>query len=177
MLAQRESSFFENTKAVRDLPDLPSPLKKEKTRNTKEFQINKYETEHELNSFRKGNFFSPSSEISEEKRLGNYIIQGKIGQGAYGIIYRVQSRSDNCTYVAKEIKFTDSNNLREAQHECQLMKELKHRYVTQYIESFVKGNCLYMVMEYCQKGDLADYLARCKIQGNLQVKEQLNLNF
>jgi len=36
---------------------------------------------------------------------------------------------------------------------------------------------LYMVMEYCQKGDLADYLARCKIQGNLQVKEQLNLNF
>jgi serine/threonine protein kinase len=63
----------------------------------------------------------------------------------------------------KEIAFADAAEMREAQYECQLMKEIKNRYVTQYIESFIKGKCLYMVMEYCAKGDLADYLSRCRI--------------
>lgn len=40
------------------------------------------------------------------------------------------------------------------------MKDIRHRYVTSYIDSFVQGSHLYLVMEYCQKGDLSDYLAR-----------------
>ena len=67
----------------------------------------------------------------------------------------------------------------DAQRECKLMQEVKNRYVTQYIESFIKGNCLCLIMEYCFKGDLAEYLGRCRLPGNMLGNDPsiLNLNF
>jgi len=64
----------------------------------------------------------------------------------------------------KEISFSDSQKLGEARKEAKLMQEIKHRYVTQYIDSFVHAQHLYLVMEYCQKGDLSNYLSRCMVQ-------------
>ena len=61
----------------------------------------------------------------------------------------------------KQIAFHDSQQLRSAQIECRLMSEITHRYVTKYVDSFVAEKKLYLVMEYCVKGDLADYLHRC----------------
>jgi serine/threonine protein kinase len=46
------------------------------------------------------------------------------------------------------------------------MRSFRHRYVTSYIDSFVQGSHLYLVMEYCQKGDLSDYLARMNMTNN-----------
>ena len=49
----------------------------------------------------------------------------------------------------KEIAFADTSQLREAQSEATMMKEIKNRYVTQYVDSFVQGHNLYLIMEYC----------------------------
>ena len=40
------------------------------------------------------------------------------------------------------------------------MKKLKHRNVVRYIDSFVDRDYLYLVMEYCTRGDLQEYLNR-----------------
>ena len=43
------------------------------------------------------------------------------------------------------------------------MRDVKHRYICKYIDSFTtNGNKLYLIMEYCDKGDLAQYLNRIK---------------
>ena len=35
--------------------------------------------------------------------MGDYVFQGQIGQGAFGVIHRCRSLIDNSTYVIKEI--------------------------------------------------------------------------
>ena len=54
----------------------------------------------------------------------------------------------------KEIVVEDQNDLIEAQQEAILMSKVHHRYIVRYIESFVDKNKLYLIMDYCEKGDL-----------------------
>jgi len=73
----------------------------------------------------------------------------------------VRSKKDNNTYVIKKIKmeYNGAGNSTSGKEE-QLMKKIRHRYIVKYIESFNKGDHLYLVMEYCEKGDLHQYLQR-----------------
>jgi serine/threonine protein kinase len=63
------------------------------------------------------------------------------------------------------------------------MREIQHRYITKYVDSFVKDMNLYLVMEYCLKGDLADYLGRCVVRGSTVSsvkrlgKDRIDFNF
>ena len=43
------------------------------------------------------------------------------------------------------------------------MRQVRHRNVCKYIDSFsVNGNKLFIVMEYCDRGDLGGYLQRMR---------------
>jgi serine/threonine protein kinase len=67
----------------------------------------------------------------------------------------------------KEIPFEDSNSMDTARQEQQLMSNIKHRHICKYIDSLIaNGNRLYLVMEYCERGDLAQYLARYRDMAN-----------
>ena len=61
----------------------------------------------------------------------------------------------------KEISFEDSYTLEMAHTERQHMSNLNHRNICKYYDSFIaNGNNLYLVMEYCDWGDLDQYLQR-----------------
>lgn len=40
------------------------------------------------------------------------------------------------------------------------MMKLRHRCIVKYVDSFVHRDYLYLVMEYCDRGDLQQYLDR-----------------
>lgn len=85
----------------------------------------------------------------------------KLGQGGFGIIYRVQSLVNNNIYVMKEVAFEDRASLEAALSEKQLMSRVSHRYICKYVDSFIGShgeNKLYLIMEYADKGDLEQYL-------------------
>lgn len=47
------------------------------------------------------------------------------------------------------------------------MSNISHQHICKYIDSFIaKGNKLYLIMEYCERGDLAQYLTRLKDMAN-----------
>jgi len=48
-----------------------------------------------------------------------------------------------------------------------MMSQINHKYITRYIDSFVTGSKLYLIMEYCEKGDLANYLQRMTMFSNM----------
>ena len=58
----------------------------------------------------------------------------------------------------------------KAYQERQTMMKIKpHKNICRYIDSFIStkdGYKLYLVMEYCDKGDLAQYLKRLKTMSN-----------
>ena len=75
------------------------------------------------------------------------------------MIYKVRSLFDNNIYAMKEIPFEDSYTLEMAHTERHHMSNLNHRNICKYYDSFTaNGNNLYLVMEYCDWGDLDQYM-------------------
>ena len=66
-------------------------------------------------------------------------------------------------YVMKEIPFDDSCSLQQAQQEQALMAGVSHPNICRYVDSFIaNGNNLYLIMEYCDRGDLEQFMQRSK---------------
>ena len=70
----------------------------------------------------------------------------------------------------KEIPFDDSFSLQQAQQEKALMAGVSHPNICSYVDSFIaNGNNLYLIMEYCDRGDLEQYIQRSKGGSNLSL--------
>ena len=54
----------------------------------------------------------------------------------------------------KEIIFSDSKTLQDALQESKIMARVTHRNICRYRDTIVQKNKLFIVMEYCDKGDL-----------------------
>ncbi|EAR89526.2 Serine/Threonine kinase domain protein (macronuclear) [Tetrahymena thermophila SB210] len=90
----------------------------------------------------------------------------KLGQGSYGVVYKGRKKSDGKTYVIKEInmKFMDQKQKQDAVNEGNLLKHLESPYVVKYYDMFIEQNDLYIVMEFCENGDLLQYIKKQKNQ-------------
>ena len=97
----------------------------------------------------------------KQKHVGDYLFQGKIGEGAFGVIHRCRSLIDNATYVIKEIKIgVDGSGKNESLLEAKLLQKIHHKNIVRYHDSFMKGDMLFLVMEYCDRGDMSGYIKR-----------------
>lgn len=89
-------------------------------------------------------------------QLSNYILEGEIGRGSFGIVYRVTNIKNQRTYVMKKISIThlSPKHQREALHEVEILKTLDHPHIIKYYGSSVENQVLSIVMEYADGGDL-----------------------
>ena len=107
----------------------------------------------------------PDGEASVEITASRYqedIFEVKnIGSGSFGCAILVEARSTGERFVAKKITFehlTPEEQLK-AQNEAALLKSFTHVNITEYLGSFVIGNVLHIIMEYCSGGDLWERIA------------------
>ncbi len=84
----------------------------------------------------------------------------KLGQGSFGVVYKVRRKADKGIYVMKQINIAQMNaHLRkEALNEVKILSSLDNAYIVKYYESFLEKNFLNIVMEYCEGGDLANLI-------------------
>ncbi|KAJ0041774.1 hypothetical protein NL108_006995, partial [Boleophthalmus pectinirostris] len=80
----------------------------------------------------------------------------KIGEGSFGKAILVKSKEDGHQYVIKEINISgmSSKERQESRKEVAVLANMSHPNIVQYKESFEEGGCLYIVMAYCEGGDL-----------------------
>ncbi|XP_029282121.1 LOW QUALITY PROTEIN: serine/threonine-protein kinase Nek1 [Cottoperca gobio] len=80
----------------------------------------------------------------------------KIGEGSFGKAILVKSKEDGHQYVIKEIGISamSSKETQESRKEVAVLANMSHPNIVQYKESFEEGGCLYIVMDYCEGGDL-----------------------
>nr|XP_014350212.1 PREDICTED: serine/threonine-protein kinase Nek1 [Latimeria chalumnae] len=88
--------------------------------------------------------------------MDKYIKVNKIGEGSFGKAILVKSKEDGRQYVIKEINISrmSSKEREESRREVAVLANMKHPNIVQYKESFEESGCLYIVMDYCEGGDL-----------------------
>ncbi|KAL2076555.1 hypothetical protein ACEWY4_027849 [Coilia grayii] len=80
----------------------------------------------------------------------------KIGEGSFGKAFLVKSKEDGRQFVIKEIGISRMSNKerQESRKEVAVLANMSHPNIVQYKESFEESGCLYIVMDYCEGGDL-----------------------
>ncbi|XP_069817111.1 serine/threonine-protein kinase ULK1 [Dendropsophus ebraccatus] len=83
-----------------------------------------------------------------------------IGHGAFAVVFKGRHKEKQDLEVA--VKCINKKNLAKSQtllgKEIKILKELKHENIVALYDFQEVANSVYLVMEYCNGGDLADYL-------------------
>ena len=79
-----------------------------------------------------------------------------LGNGGFGVVYKVKSLKNFEFYVVKNILLNQLTNSEQgsALNEVLMLKKISHPNIIQYINSFIENNILNIVMEYASGGDL-----------------------
>uniref|UniRef100_A0A8C8BFC5 Serine/threonine-protein kinase Nek2 n=1 Tax=Otus sunia TaxID=257818 RepID=A0A8C8BFC5_9STRI len=98
-------------------------------------------------------------------RPDDYEVLLTIGAGSYGKCRKVRRKADGKILVWKEL---DYGSMSEAEKqmlvsEVNLLRELRHPNIVRYYDRIIdrSSTTLYIVMEYCDGGDLASLIAKC----------------
>ncbi|XP_061204324.1 serine/threonine-protein kinase Nek2 [Neopsephotus bourkii] len=98
-------------------------------------------------------------------RPDDYEVLLTIGAGSYGKCRKVRRKADGKILVWKEL---DYGTMSEAEKqmlvsEVNLLRELRHPNIVRYYDRIIdkSSTTLYIVMEYCDGGDLASLIAKC----------------
>ncbi|KAI5167812.1 Serine/Threonine-Protein Kinase Nek1 [Manis pentadactyla] len=91
-----------------------------------------------------------------KRTMEKYVRLQKIGEGSFGKAILVKSTEDGRQYVIKEINISrmSSKEREESRREVAVLANMKHPNIVQYRESFEENGSLYIVMDYCEGGDL-----------------------
>ncbi|RLV94367.1 Sporulation-specific protein 1 [Spathaspora sp. JA1] len=88
-----------------------------------------------------------------------YYFEKCIGKGNFGDVYRANNTSSGDIVAVKVVPLDDSSEeMKQILQEIQFLSKLRNQFITQYIESFVEGYNMFIVMEYCGGGSCSDLL-------------------
>ena len=106
--------------------------------------------------------------------IRQYKILEKLGKGTFGIVYKVINEYESMIYVIKQISLNglSKQQINQVYSEAKILSLINSKYVVKYRESFVEGEDLDIVMEYCDNGDLCNFLKRKKKKG-IPLEEDL----
>ncbi|NWV68026.1 NEK2 kinase, partial [Malurus elegans] len=98
-------------------------------------------------------------------RPEDYEVLLTIGAGSYGKCRKVRRKADGKILVWKELDYgamTESEK-QMLVSEVNLLRELRHPNIVRYYDRIIdrSSTTLYIVMEYCDGGDLAGLIAKC----------------
>ncbi len=91
-------------------------------------------------------------------QLGKYkLIRKKIGKGSFSKIYKAVDKNETEVAV-KIIKKKNIKNEKLIQREISVLQSLHHQNVISLLDVFTTNNNYYLVFEYCENGDLKNYI-------------------
>ncbi|KAK0080258.1 hypothetical protein PV325_000225 [Microctonus aethiopoides] len=103
--------------------------------------------------------------------INDYALLEKIGTGSYATVYKAVKKNGSRDVVA--LKCVDSSILSKSAinnliTEINLLKILKHKHIVEMKDFFWDNRHIYIVMEYCDGGDLSTFIKkRSKLAENI----------
>ena len=101
--------------------------------------------------------------------IKDYIILEQLGQGSYGIVYKVKKKNTNDIYALKQMSYDglSKDEINQIKKEAKILNLINSDFVVKIYDSFEEKNNMNIVMEYCDGGDLDDFIKEKKKKGNL----------
>ena len=114
----------------------------------------------------------------EEELMGDKVddfeILQVLGEGSFGFVAKAKSRLNHKIYAIKQINFSSLKGekaIELCKNEVEILENLKHPSITKYYKSIKEGDCLYIIMEFMDNGDLGGLIKAHKIL-NKPIKEE-----
>jgi len=88
-----------------------------------------------------------------------FILGDTIAYGAFGVIYEASSKQAlNQVFAVKVIKFQllEERKINLLIKELRVLRNIHHPCLVRHIDSFIRREDLYIVLEYCETGSLSD---------------------
>ena len=99
---------------------------------------------------------SKEDELMGDK-IEDFEILQVLGEGSFGFVAKAKSKLNHKIYAIKQIDFSSLKGekaMELCQNEIITLKNLNHPLITKYYKSIKEGNCLYIIMEFMDNGDL-----------------------
>ena len=109
------------------------------------------------------------SELYDDKEMGenleDFEILQILGKGSYGFVAKIRSLKNKKIYAMKQIDLSLLGSEKERQlckQEILLLQQLDHPNINKYYKSFINNNCLYIIMEFMDNGDISGFISAHK---------------
>ena len=103
--------------------------------------------------FDKSNFIR----MKTKSLFDEYEIKEKLGEGAYGAVYKVQQKTTNFLRAVKALKRKHVHSA-SFSNEIAVLRTIDYPNIIKLFDCYYDDNYYYMVEEYCSGGDLFDYI-------------------
>ncbi|KAG6484650.1 hypothetical protein ZIOFF_053171 [Zingiber officinale] len=109
--------------------------------------------------------------------VGDYILGPKIGAGSFASVWRARHRKYGHEVAVKEIdKQRVDSKVRDCLlKEVSILRNISHPNIVRFFQAIQTEDKIFLVLEYCAGGDVADYLNRQGIRG--RVSEDVARHF
>ena len=108
-----------------------------------------------------------SNEPFTGKTVGDYVLRERVGKGTFGSVYRA-TKSDGTVVAIKIISragMLDHNKqptrlMDQFNKEVDIMRIINHPKIIKFREKLQSENNYYLVLDYCEDGDLKEYIEK-----------------
>ena len=126
-----------------------------------------------------------SSELYEDSQMGNcsddFEILRKLGEGAFGRVFKVRSKKNNKVYAMKQLNIKDIRQDNEKAYqltinETSFLEGLNNPHIIKYYKNFTEGDFLYIIIEFIANGDMNGFIeAHQKFNKHIQEEQLWNI--
>jgi len=106
--------------------------------------------------------------------MKKYETKKVVGEGSFGKAILCKRKSDSKLCIIKQISLAklSARDAKATEQESTLLSKLKHPNIVTFWESFSENNCLHIVMEFADGGDLDHYIKNhAKLHKNKEIPE------
>lgn len=96
--------------------------------------------------------------------METYSIEKNLGKGSFAHVYLVRNKVNQKLFALKAISVDNAELLKQTKNEIEILRTINSPYIIKIIDFFNDDSTVYIVMEYAEKGDLANYIKNNNIQ-------------
>ena len=80
-----------------------------------------------------------------------------IGRGSFGEAWKVKPKQKSGVFIMKEIHCSEKD-VDKGRNEIEILKKCRHENIVSHIEDFYERSKFMIIMEFCDGGDLAEFI-------------------